>query len=105
MSRLPDLVVDSRLQTRFRDPIITHSYREIDHRGRQFSREKHWKPERFLGRGGFGQVRLERRITGGTERDSLRAVKIINKPLIRSDSMDFNRELEAIAKFSNDRVS
>jgi hypothetical protein len=35
----------------------------------------------------------------------LRAVKIINKTLYPSESLDFNRELEAIAKFSHDRVS
>lgn len=105
MSRLPDLVLDSRLDTQFRDSLTIHSYPEIDNLGGRYSREEHWKPERFLGRGGFGQVRLERCITKGTKQNSLRAVKIINKPLNPSESLDYNRELEAIAKFSNDRVS
>jgi hypothetical protein len=105
MSRLPDLVLDSRLRTEFRDSITIHSYLEIDEVGGRFSREEHWKWEQFLGRGGFGQVRLERCIAKGIEQDSLRAVKIINKPSNPSESMDFNRELETIAKFSNDRVS
>ena len=105
MSRLPDSVLDSRLRTEFRDSIITHTYLEIDNAGRRFSREEHWKSEQFLGRGGFGQVRLERCIAEGRNQDSLRAVKIIRKPLGPSASFDFNRELEAISKFSNDRVS
>ncbi|KAH8696945.1 kinase-like domain-containing protein, partial [Phaeosphaeriaceae sp. PMI808] len=103
MSRLPDLVLDSRLRTQFRDSIIIHSYLEVDNVGGRFSREEHWKSERFLGRGGFGYVRLEKCIANGTSRNSLRAVKIINKPLNLSESTDFNRELEAISKFSNDR--
>jgi hypothetical protein len=104
MSRLPDLVLDSRLHTEFRESITVHSYHEIGG-GRRFFREEHWKQERFLGRGGFGQVRLERCITQRTKQNSLRAVKVINKPLHPSESLDLNRELEAIAKFSHDRVS
>ena len=105
MPRIPDLVLDSRLCTRFRDSIITHSYLEVDSVGKRFSREEHWISERIIGRGGFGQVRLERCMVEGAKQDSLRAVKAINKPFNLSDPFDFNRELEAIAKFSNDRVS
>jgi len=104
MPRLPDLVLDSRLRTEFRDSITIHSYLEIDGVGGRFSREEHWKRERVIGRGRFGQVRLERCITKGIEQDAMRAVKIIHKPLNLSESVDFNRELEAIAKFSNNRV-
>ena len=105
MSRLPDLVLDSKLHTQFRDSITVHSYLEINNVGVRFSQEEHWKSERFLGRGGFGQVRLERCITKGVKQDSLRAVKIISKPSNPYKSLDFNRELETIAKFSNSRVS
>ncbi|KAF7512426.1 hypothetical protein GJ744_001361 [Endocarpon pusillum] len=103
MSRLPDLVRDSRLRTEFRDSITIHSYLEIDEIGGRFSREEYWKTERFLGCGGFGQVRLEKCVAKGAMQDSFRAVKVMNKPLDPSLSLDFNRELEAIAKFSNDR--
>jgi len=105
MSRLPDLVLDSRLRTHSRDSITIHSYLEIDEAGGRFAREEHWKRERLIGGGGFGQVRLERCITRGMKQDSLRAVKSINKSFNPSQPLDFNRELEAIAKFSNDRVS
>jgi hypothetical protein len=106
MSRLPDSVLDSRLRTRFRDSIIVHTHLEIDNVGRRFSREEHWRTEQYLGRGGYGLVRLERCIAkDANQRNSLRAVKIISKPLNPSQTFDFNRELEAISKFSNDRVS
>jgi hypothetical protein len=105
MARLPDLVVDSRLCTDFCDSVTIHSFLKINDVGRRSSREEHWKWERFLGRGGFGQVRLERCITAGIKQDTLRAVKIINKQSSPSKSLDVNRELEAIAKLSNNRVS
>jgi serine/threonine protein kinase len=104
MSRLSDLVRDSKLRTRFHDTVTIHSYLEVDETGGRFSREEHWKWERFLGRGGFGQVRLQRRVARGTKGGDLRAVKVIEKLSDSSSLPDFDRELEAIAKFSNDRV-
>jgi hypothetical protein len=105
MSRLPDLVLDSRLRTQSRGSTTVHSYLEIDESGGRFSREEHWRLERSLGRGGFVQVRLERCVTKGSGHNSLRAVKMINKRLDPTASVDFNRELEAISKFSHERVS
>jgi hypothetical protein len=100
MSRLPDLVQDSKLRTVFRDSTTIHLHLEIDETGRRFSQEEHWKWEQHLGQGGFGEVKLQRCITKAAKLDSVRAVKIMDKK-----SFDYNRELEAIAKFSNDRVS
>lgn len=105
MSRPPDLVRDSKLRTQFRDSTTIHSYFEVNETGSRYSREEHWKLERILGHGGFGQVRLQRCVAKGAKQDSLRAVKMIKKPLGPSGSLNYNRELEAIAKFSNDRVS
>jgi len=104
MSRSPDLVKDSSLHTEFRDAITVHSYRDIDAVGRRFYREEQWKREQRLGRGGFGQVWLQKCVAGARQ-DSLRAVKIVEKPSDSFGSLDLNRELEAIAKFSNYRVS
>ena len=107
MSRQPDLVNDSKLRTEFRDSTTIHWYPEIDEDGRRFSRLEYWKweGEGHVGRGGFGQVRLQRCVTEGAKLNSLRAVKIIDKPVHLSESLDVGRELETIAKFSNDRVS
>jgi len=103
MSRLPDLILDWKLETSFRNSNTVHIYPDIDAAGRRFSREEHWKQEQLIGRGGFGFVRRERCITEGTKLNLLRAVKIIEKPPYLSSPPNFNRELEAIAKFSHDR--
>lgn len=104
MPRLSDLVRDSSLNTEFRDSITVHSYREINAVGRRFLREEHWESGRVLGRGGFGQVQLQKCVAGAKQ-NSLRAVKVVNKPSDTGGSLNLNRELEAIVKFSNDRVS
>lgn len=101
MPRLPDLVRDSNISTEFHDSLIVHTFHEINEAGRRSSRKEYWKHEKPLGRGGFGQVRLEKCITGSTQEAAVRAVKIIHK----GSTLDFNRELETIAKFSNRRVS
>lgn len=99
-----DLVQDSKLETEFLDGSTVHTFIEPYGRNRRTSRKEYWRPERHLGRGGFGHVQLER-CTTGERKDAMRAVKIINK---RSGPtrkpLDFNRELEAIAKFSHNRV-
>lgn len=105
MSRLSDLVLDSKLNTAFRGPVTIHSYLEIDEIGNRSTREEHWKWEQSLGRGGFGQVKLQTCSAKHGNQNYRRAVKIIDKPLKQSRPLDYNRELEAIAKFSNDRVS
>jgi hypothetical protein len=105
MSRLPDLVLDSKLSTYFRGPTTIHSFLEINEAGGRSSREEHWEWKQDLGQGGFGQVRLEKSVTLGVKQDTLRAVKVINKQSNPSRSLDLSRELEAIAKFSNGRVS
>jgi hypothetical protein len=50
-------------------------------------------------------VRLQRCVTENAKQDLFGAVKIIAKPLNSSGYLNCNRELEAIAKFSNERVS
>jgi serine/threonine protein kinase len=105
MPRLSDLVVDSKLNAEFRGSVTIHSYLEIDEAGERSCREEHWKSERPLGHGGFGQVRLERCATVGIYEGDLRAVKVIDTQSKSYKSLDFNRELEALAKFSHNRVS
>lgn len=104
MARLPDLVRDSELPTEFLGAVTIHSFDEIDGTGRRYRRKEHWKWDRTLGRGGFGQVKLQRCTDGDTKPRLLRAVKIIEKTPSISKSLDYHRELEAIAKFSNPRV-
>lgn len=105
MSRLSDLVVDSKLNTEFRNSITIHSFLEIDEAGRRSSREEQWRLEQSLGRGGSGQVRLQSCVTAGRHYGALRAVKSIDTQSKLNKSLDLNRELEAIGKFSHNRVS
>jgi hypothetical protein len=104
MSRASDLVQDTKLATRFQDSLTIHTFREVDAQRGRFNREERWKRERHLGRGGFGHVYVESCIAG-KRRDVKRAVKIIHKPSNVRTSQALDRELEAIAKFSHDRVS
>jgi hypothetical protein len=98
MFSIPDLVRDSKLETAFLDQKTVHTF--IEPGGRRSRREECWKKVKLLGRGGFGDVWQEQCVAG-KEKGTMRAVKVIKK---QSHSVDLNRELEAIAKFSNSRV-
>jgi serine/threonine protein kinase len=104
MSQVSDLVQDTKLFTHFKDSITIHTFRDIDTERGHFNREEHWKREQHLGRGGFGQVYLQKCVVG-TKQGSMRAVKVVHKPADSHICRSLDRELEAIAKFSHDRVS
>ncbi|KAH7128878.1 kinase-like domain-containing protein [Dactylonectria macrodidyma] len=104
-----DLVRDSKLETRFIGGATHHAVLVSDPalgRRRQLEDER-WSREQRLGGGGYGTIWLER-CTDGRKKGSLRAVKEIFKPASSSsstNSLDYGRELEAIAKFSNDKYA
>jgi serine/threonine protein kinase len=64
--------------------------------------EERWKRGRNLGTGSFGTVWLEKLIVENGEK--YRAVKEVRKVVQRSKAIDYSRELEAIAKFSHQKV-
>jgi hypothetical protein len=102
MSEVSDLVLDSRLDTRFHERYVYHVYHESDvAKGqRAVQRREFWQRQRLLGSGGFGSVWLEQCVKG-EQQGSMRAVKEIQRP---RNQFECNRELEAIAKFSHARV-
>jgi hypothetical protein len=115
MAQIPDLIRESKLKTRFLPHCgveTVHTFRESDPASGQrlVIRSEHWQRQRRIGGGGFGSVWLERCTKGGRSgataaQDSVvRAVKQIDMDT-RLELIDFNRELEAIAKFSHSRVS
>ena len=106
MSRIPDLVRDSKLETRFLSGYTSHVYYESGHTARErvIPREERWKRVKHIGGGAYGKVYLEKCVEGRRHVD-LRAVKQIPKPLQPAKLMNYNRELEAIAKFSHQKVS
>jgi hypothetical protein len=105
MSRVSDLVQDAELQTRFHPEYTVHIYTESGPtvRERAILREEHWKRQKFVGGGSYGNVWLEQCVEGQREVE-LRAVKEVVKSPHDSKQIDYNRELEAISKFSHRKV-
>ncbi|KAI9706291.1 MAG: hypothetical protein M1820_004866 [Bogoriella megaspora] len=99
-TRLPELVRDSRLETRVENDSIVHLYK--DRPGRRVApREERWKTKQKLGRGSYGTVFLLESATDSEpcSEKRYRAVKEISSQARRS--LDFYRnELVAFAKFS-----
>lgn len=106
--RIPDLVRDSKLETHFLpDSSIetVHTYHEPDYKSRRrlVSRSEHWRRYGKIGGGSFGSVWLEKCINGERRGNGLRAIKQMEVRR-QSTRLDYNRELEAIAKFSHWKV-
>ena len=104
-----DLVRDSKLVTKFTGQCTQHvRYRSEEHR--KVKHQEQWVRRRHLGGGAFGTIWLEtlESLNGRAipdEEKQLRAVKDIKKDVHGSVANYYNRELEATAKFSQERVS
>lgn len=98
---LSDLVRDSEIEaTVFQDYTTQVIYRAgRSARQRLVRIEERWVREGSLGHGAYGTVYKER--CG----DRVRAIKEIKKSVVAGEKIDYNRELEAIAKFSHPKVS
>ena len=105
MPPVSDLVRDSKLETTFYEKYTQHVYHVsgAHPRQRKIRKEECWEKCRSLGRGSFGSVQLEKLITDSSE-ERHRAVKKIKKSIQPFSAIDYNRELEAIAKFSHEKV-
>ena len=105
MPPISDLVRDSKLETTFCLGYTQHEYHVSGDtpRQRRMRVEERWKRGRNLGTGSFGIVWLEKLIVENGE-EKYRAVKEIRKGMQRSKAIDYSRELEAIAKFSHQKV-
>lgn len=111
MAWISDLIRDSKLETHFLPDCrveTVHRFQESDPISGQrlVTRSEHWRREKRVGGGGSGSVWLEKRTKGGRpgQDGAVRAVKQIDTDT-RFGSIDYHRELEAIAKFSHPRVS
>jgi hypothetical protein len=105
MRHTSDLVRDSKLPTAVRGDITRHVIEASgrDRRHRRVRREQRWQRLETLGHGTFGIVWKEKLIAGESDVNE-RAVKMIRKTLGKT-TVDYTRELEAIAKFSRSKVS
>lgn len=99
-----DLVRDSKIETEWLDSCLRHVFYESgpSARLRRICREERWVRQKFVGRGAFGNVYLEQCEVGSSQK--LRAVKEIKKSVIPGEELDYMRELEAVAKFSHQKV-
>ena len=105
MPPVPDLVRDSKLETIFYEKYTQHIYHVsgANPRQRKVRKEECWERCGNLGTGTFGTVWLEKLIVDNSE-EKYRAVKEIRKGMQQSSAIDYSRELEAIAKFSHQKV-
>jgi hypothetical protein len=105
MPTISDLVRDSKLETRFYGEYTQHVYyvSGMTPRQRKVRKEERWARDKSLGNGASGTVYLEKSVTENGEVQR-RAVKEIRKSAHKSGAIDYNRELEAIAKFSHPKV-
>jgi hypothetical protein len=101
-----DLLKDSRLKTTIDNGITRHIIESAgpSARQRRIRKEQHWERTARVGEGAYGTVWLEK-LVAGDFRVSERAVKVIKKHARNSLVIDYNRELEAIIKFSHPKVS
>lgn len=102
MSGVSNLVQDARLETSFHSQYLYHVYHDSDPLAghRSILRREYWERRKHLGAGGFGSVWLEECVKG-QQKGEMRAVKEIKRP---QTLIDYNRELEALFKFSHARV-
>lgn len=100
-----DLVKDSRLEINIFEDYTQHVFwtRGAAPGRRKRRTEERWKRCKLIGAGAFGQVWLE--ACEGDDESKLRAIKIIQKKPPGEHSVDCATELEAIAKFSHEKVS
>jgi len=111
MAKRLDLVLDSRLETIFDDENRTgqtgHVYVEADStlQQRAVKRVEWWRRERCIGSGGCGTVYLERCVSGekNVRARAVKTIQVVSSGKGRASFYD--RELEAIAKFSQEKVS
>lgn len=102
---MSDLVHDTRLETTVIGNQTIHTkYVSNPATGQRRERlEETWERTKELGRGSFGVVWLEK-CTSGPSSGKVWAVKELRKAPGNISFSNYSRELEAIAKFSQERV-
>jgi hypothetical protein len=102
-NKLPDLVRDYELETRFHGNIIVHMFDDPDAPPSSPQRCERWETEKHpFGQGGQGAVFLQNCISGSRSYTQ-RAVKKIPLQYV-GRRRRYLREIETIIKFSHDRV-
>ncbi|KAJ5952245.1 uncharacterized protein N7479_010658 [Penicillium vulpinum] len=102
-STTADLVTDAKFRVEFYSDLVHRFTFQSSSTPGQYVRRKErldiWKKEKPVGSGSCGSVWLHRCLTSENQ-EELQAVKMVNKKHLSSGGIDFCKELEAIAKFS-----
>ncbi|KAJ5085852.1 hypothetical protein N7532_010623 [Penicillium argentinense] len=102
-----DLVTDTKFRVEFNSNLVyrftVHSSTAPDSYMRRQEKVDVWKEEKSIGNGSYGSVRLHRCLTSKDE-VQVQAVKAISKKSLSFTGINFLKELEAIAKFSQQKV-
>ncbi|KAL0937138.1 calcium/calmodulin-dependent protein kinase type 1B [Colletotrichum truncatum] len=102
-----DLVQESKLETIFFPTYTEHTFYKRGASGREWRIrvQEQWQRERRLGQGAYGTVWLETCDRPAKKNGpAVRAVKEIPLDPSTSEGIDYYQELEAVMKFSQDRV-
>lgn len=106
-SNTTDLVADTKFRVEFHSDFVHRFTFQSSNAPGQYMRRKErldvWKKEKSVGCGSYGSVWLHRCLTSEDQAE-LQAVKILGKRLLSSVRIDFYKELETIAKFSQKKV-
>jgi hypothetical protein len=104
---LSDLVLDTQIRVKFDYQVVYRftfeSARVSGKYVRRQERRQAWKEDRFLGDGSFGDVYLHQCSSSENE-TQIQAVKTIDKARMAKQKIDIYKEIEAIAKFSQQKV-
>ncbi|OQE44134.1 hypothetical protein PENCOP_c002G08812 [Penicillium coprophilum] len=102
-STTTDLVTDTKFRVEFYSDLVHRFTIQSSSTPGQYVRRQErldvWKKEKPVGSGSYGSVWLHRCLTS-EDQGELQAVKMVNKTQLSSGGIDFCKELEAIAKFS-----
>jgi hypothetical protein len=103
-SLLPDLVRDSKIETQDLKTCLQHVFYETGRsvQQRRIRREERWVRQAKVDHGAYGAVYLEKCDLGS--KTKLRAVKVINKHLNSGQELNYIQELEAVARFSHEKM-
>ena len=108
MDKHSDLILDSKLNTRFESGFTVHSYRQVSHNSERrvvVQREEYWRQVQHIGSGAYGSVWLEECVQGHRDVEFRAIKKVSTRPLRSGRVIDYSQELKAVAKFSHDKVS
>lgn len=110
-SGLSDLVLDTQIRVEFHQTAhhrfvfepATSTTRPTKYVRRRETQHV-WVRERLLGHGSYGDVYLHRCTSADDNEAALQAVKKIDKARMVANKINYHKEIEAIAKFSQEKV-